>query len=98
MSEPAQKRGAPVNLMRRTKPYGVWELLSGKAPNITVPQLLNSAPSLRRLFNSGSWIEETGKSPGIIAGTNVRSDISDENREENRVGSKISHKSGEERE
>lgn len=70
-----------------------------ESTNITVPQLLNSAPSLRRLFNSGSWIEETGKSPGIIAGAGVRSGISDENREENRVGSEISHEeSGEERE
>ena len=33
-----------INLLRCQQPY---ELLSGKAPNITIPQLLNSAPSLR---------------------------------------------------
>lgn len=42
------RKKAPINFMRGQPPYDVRELLSGKVPNITVPQLLNSAPVLRR--------------------------------------------------
>ena len=34
--------------MRGLAPYNMAELLSGNIPSITVPQLLNSAPALRR--------------------------------------------------